>query len=70
MKEAEMISQGVMVTLYGMGGVFIFLLLLISCMYFQAWVFKYLGISDETQESSAEDDALIAAAIAVKIKNS
>lgn len=65
-----MISQGVMVTLYGMGGVFIFLLLLISCMYFQAWGFKYLGISDQAQESSAEDEALIAAAIAVKVKNS
>ena len=62
-----MLAQGLELTLIGMSSVFIFLMLLVGLMYAQASVFKYLGISDENP--AKEDEALIAAAIAVKLKN-
>lgn len=67
-----MITEGITITAAGMGGVFLFLLLLVGAMYAQAWIFNYLGITDEAESAendSAEDDAAIAAAIALKIKN-
>ncbi|HBO59434.1 MAG TPA: hypothetical protein DD624_05960 [Alphaproteobacteria bacterium] len=67
-----MITEGITITAAGMGGVFLFLLLLVCAMYAQAWIFNYLGITDEAEPAendSAADDAAIAAAIAVKIKN-
>ena len=65
-----MFAQGLELTLTGMSGVFLFLLLLIALMYAQAAVFKYLGISDESEKTDDADDGdLIAAAIAVKLKN-
>ena len=65
-----MFAQGLELTLTGMSGVFLFLLLLIASMYAQAAVFKYLDISDESGKTDAADDGdLIAAAIAVKLKN-
>ena len=67
-----MIREGITITAAGMGGVFLFLLLLVCAMYAQAWIFNYLGITDEAEPAendSAADDAAIAAAIAVKIKN-
>ena len=62
-----MLAEGLELTLIGMSSVFIFLMLLVGLMYAQASVFKYLGISDENP--AKEDEALIAAAIAVKLKN-
>ena len=38
-------------------------------MYAQAAIFQYLGISDETEKTTGGDEALVAAAIAVKLKN-
>ena len=64
-----MIGEGLELALIGMSGVFLFLLLLVGLMYAQAAIFKYLGVSDESAEP-AKDEALIAAAIAVKLKNS
>ena len=66
-----MITEGITITAAGMGGVFLFLLLLVCAMYAQAWIFSYLGITDETESDSAvsDDDAAVAAAIALKIKN-
>lgn len=67
-----MITEGITITVAGMGGVFLFLLLLVSAMYAQAWIFNYLGITDEAEAAendSADDDAAVAAAIALKIKN-
>ena len=63
-----MITEGITITAAGMGGVFLFLLLLVCAMYAQAWIFSYLGITDEAEAAendSADDDA----AIALKIKN-
>ena len=64
-----MFVEGLGLTLVGMSGVFLFLLLLVGLMYAQAAVFKYLGVSDESAEPESENEALIAAAIAVKLKN-
>jgi len=64
-----MFVEGLNLTLIGMSGVFLFLLLLVGLMYAQAAVFKYLGVSDESAKPENEDEALIAAAIAVKLKN-
>lgn len=64
-----MFVEGLGLTLIGMSGVFLFLLLLVGLMYAQAAVFKYLGVSDESEEPENENEALIAAAIAVKLKN-
>lgn len=67
-----MITEGITITVAGMGGVFLFLLLLVGAMYAQAWIFNYLGITDEAEAAendSVDDDAAIAAAIAIKIKN-
>jgi Na+-transporting methylmalonyl-CoA/oxaloacetate decarboxylase gamma subunit len=64
-----MIVEGLELTLIGMSSVFLFLLLLVGLMYAQAAIFKYLGISDESAEPVNENEALIAAAIAVKLKN-
>ena len=64
-----MLMEGLELTLIGMSGVFIFLLLLVAMMYAQAAIFKYLGIADESAKSEDENEALIAAAIAVKLKN-
>lgn len=64
-----MIAEGLELTVAGMGGVFLFLLLLIGLMYLQAAVFKYLGVSDVPAEEKDEDEALVAAAIAVRLKN-
>lgn len=65
-----MFAQGLELTLIGMSGVFLFLLLLIASMYAQAAIFKYLGVSDESEKTDGADDGdLIAAAIAVKLKN-
>ena len=67
-----MITEGITITAAGLGGVFLFLLLLVCAMYAQAWIFDYLGIADETESDtadSADDDAAVAAAIALKIKN-
>lgn len=64
-----MFVEGLELTLIGMSGVFLFLLLLIALMYAQAKVFQYLGVSDETEETGGADEALVAAAIAVKLKN-
>ncbi|MBR1945776.1 MAG: hypothetical protein IJ846_05775 [Alphaproteobacteria bacterium] len=65
-----MFAEGLELTLIGMSGVLVFLLLLIALMYAQAAIFNYLGIADESEQSEDEDEALIAAAIAVKLKNS
>ncbi|MBR4125964.1 MAG: hypothetical protein IKR09_00100 [Alphaproteobacteria bacterium] len=62
-----MLMEGFELTLIGMSGVFLFLLLLVGLMYAEAAAFKYLGVSDESEKP--EDEALIAAAIAVKLKN-
>ena len=64
-----MVVEGLELTLIGMSGVFLFLLLLIASMYAQAAIFQYLGISDETEKTTGGDEALVAAAIAVKLKN-
>lgn len=67
-----MITEGITITVAGMGGVFLFLLLLVGAMYAQAWIFNYLGITDEAEAAendSDDDDAAVAAAIALKIKN-
>ena len=64
-----MFVEGLELTLIGMSGVFLFLLLLVGLMYAQAAIFKYLGVSDESAEPEDENEALIAAAIAVKLKN-
>ena len=64
-----MFVEGLELTLIGMSGVFLFLSLLVALMYAQAAIFKYLGITDESGKSEDEDEALIAAAIAVKLKN-
>ncbi|MBQ8347296.1 MAG: hypothetical protein IJY17_06820 [Alphaproteobacteria bacterium] len=64
-----MFVEGLELTLTGMSGVFLFLLLLIASMYAQAAIFQYLGISDETEKTTGGDEALVAAAIAVKLKN-
>ena len=64
-----MFVEGLNLTLIGMSGVFLFLLLLVGLMYAQAAAFKYLGVSDESAKPENEDEALIAAAIAVKLKN-
>lgn len=64
-----MFVEGLELTLIGMSGVFLFLLLLIASMYAQAAIFQYLGISDETEKATGGDEALVAAAIAVKLKN-
>lgn len=64
-----MFVEGLGLTLIGMSGVFVFLLLLIALMYAQAAIFKYLGITDEPENKNDENEALIAAAIAVKLKN-
>ena len=64
-----MFVEGLELSLIGMSGVFLFLLLLIASMYAQAAIFKYLGISEETEKTTGGDEALVAAAIAVKLKN-
>ena len=64
-----MFVEGVELTLIGISGVFLFLLLLVASMYAQAAIFQYLGISDETEKTTGGDEALVAAAIAVKLKN-
>ena len=64
-----MLVEGLELTLIGMSGVFLFLLLLIGSMYAQAAIFQYLGISDETEAETDSDETLVAAAIAVKLKN-
>lgn len=64
-----MLMEGLELTLIGMSGVFLFLSLLIGLMYAQAAAFKYLGVSDESERPEDENEALIAAAIAVKLKN-
>lgn len=64
-----MFVEGLELTLIGMSGVFLFLLLLIVSMYAQAAIFQYLGISDETEKTTGGDEALVAAAIAVRLKN-
>lgn len=65
-----MFAQGLELTLIGMSGVFLFLLLLVVSMYAQAAIFKYLGVSDESEKTDGADDGdLIAAAIAVRLKN-
>lgn len=64
-----MLLEGLELTLIGMSSVLVFLLMLVALMYAQAAVFKYLGITDEVKQSAGDDDALIAAAIAVKLKN-
>ncbi len=64
-----MFVEGLELTLTGMSSVFLFLLLLIASMYAQAAIFQYLGISDETEKTTGGDEALVAAAIAVKLKN-
>lgn len=64
-----MFVEGLELTLTGMSGVFLFLLLLIASMYAQAAIFQYLGISDETEKTTGGDEALVAAAIAVRLKN-
>ena len=64
-----MFFEGLELTFIGMSGVFLFLLLLVAMMYAQAAIFKYLGVSDETAEQEDENEALVAAAIAVKLKN-
>lgn len=64
-----MFVEGLELTLTGMSSVFLFLLLLIASMYAQAAIFQYLGISDETENAAGGDEALVAAAIAVKLKN-
>ena len=64
-----MLLEGLELTLIGMSSVLVFLLMLVALMYAQAAVFKYLGITDEVEQSAGDDDALIAAAIAVKLKN-
>ena len=64
-----MFTEGLELTLIGMSCVFMFLMLLVGLMYAQAAVLRYLGITDETAGSGNEDESLIAAAIAVKLKN-
>lgn len=64
-----MFVEGLELTLIGISVVFSFLLLLIASMYAQAAIFQYLGISDETEKAAGGDEALVAAAIAVKLKN-
>ena len=64
-----MFVEGLELTLIGMSGVFLFQLLLIASMYAQAAIFQYLGISDETEKTTGGDEALVAAAIAVRLKN-
>ena len=66
-----MLVQGLELTLIGMTGVFTFLLLLVATMRAQAAVFKYLGVSDEsgTTDGNGADGELVAAAIAVRLKN-
>ncbi len=64
-----MFVEGLELTLTGMSGVFLFLLLLIASMYAQAAIFQYLGISDETEKTTGGNEALVAAAIAVRLKN-
>ncbi|MBR1777675.1 MAG: OadG family protein [Alphaproteobacteria bacterium] len=65
-----MFVEGLELTLIGMSSVFVFLLLLVGVMYAQAAIFKYLGVTDESEKPAAdEDEALIAAAVAVKLKN-
>lgn len=65
-----MLVEGLELTLIGMSGVFLFLLLLIASMYAQAAIFKYLGVSDDRESDiRTDDESLIAAAIAVKLKN-
>ncbi len=64
-----MFVEGLELTLIGMSGVFLFLLLLIASMYAQAAIFQYLGISDETEKTTGGNEALVAAAIAVRLKN-
>lgn len=66
-----MMMEGLTITAAGMGGVFLFLMLLVSVMYGTAAVFRYLGIEDAAPVPAAADDegARIAAAVAVKIRN-
>lgn len=64
-----MFAEGLGLTLIGMSGVLVFLSLLIALMYAQAAIFSYLGITDKSERAESEDEALIAAAIAVKLKN-
>ena len=66
-----MLTEGFELTLIGMSSVFLFLRLLIASMYAQAAIFKYLGISDESEKNSVDagEEALVAVAIAVKLKN-
>ncbi len=64
-----MFVEGLELTLTGMSSVFLFLLLLIASMYAQAAIFQYLGISDETEKTTGGNEALVAAAIAVRLKN-
>lgn len=66
-----MLAEGLKVTVYGMGGVFLFLLFLVSLMYVQAGIFKYLKISDKSAEVGQDnaDEEMVAAAIALKLKN-
>ena len=65
-----MFAEGLELTLIGMSGVLVFLLLLIALMYAQAAIFNYLGIADESEQSEDEDEALIAGGVAVELKNS
>lgn len=64
-----MFFEGLELTFIGMSCVFLFLLLLVAMMYAQAAIFKYLGVSDEKAEQEDENEVLVAAAIAVKLKN-
>lgn len=64
-----MFFEGLELTFIGMSCVFLFLLLLVAMMYAQAAIFKYLGVSDETVGQEDENESLVVAAIAVKLKN-
>ena len=64
-----MFVEGLELTLIGMSCVFVFLMLLVGLMYAQASIFKYLGITDESAGTGNGDESLIAAAIAVKLRN-
>lgn len=68
-----MITEGLIITAVGMTGAFLFLLLLVAAMNAQAAAFRYLGIEDapaaKDPENGSDDEALVAAIAAVKLKN-
>lgn len=68
-----MITEGLVITAVGMTSVFLFLLLLVAAMKAQAAAFRYLGIEDapaaQAAKDAVEDEALVAAIAAVKLKN-